>query len=258
MRIIVASMGVAALVASAYAGPNSFKVESLWSNTTGSFSSSQAYPNVTMTMSNQDRVTGGEQYGERYVAWLSGDNGATRFKVNGHADFKLEWDMKLTSDYRVEGGLLMNYFSHPGFQPTSQYFVSKNAVTGATAIATSQDWTMPSWDAVAAGAGYNLGDTVHMSFEHNWDPNGDANPMDSVSQLTFGTFKSGWINGNWGGPIFDDQLELGLYFQPIVGDNTGGPRNSEAVFNNVVLSAPEPGSMLALGLGALAMFRRRK
>lgn len=231
---------------------NGYKVESLFSNTTGTFSSTTAFPSVNMAIANQAPVQGGEQYGERYAAWLSVDGGATKAQINGRKSFTLVWDMTLNSSYRVEGGLLMKYDNSRGFRPESQYYVSKSPTS--TGIQTSSDWVMPGVDFSAMGAGYNLGDTVRMSLEYHF------NGASSVQRLKYGTYSSQWINGNWGGPMYDPQMEFGFYFQPIIGGTTTA-QNSSAVFNLVSFTetaVPEPGSITALALGALALMRRKR
>lgn len=246
-------IGSVALTASAHAvSINGFKVQSLFSNTTGSFSSSTAYPSVTMSIANQAPVTGGEQYGERYAAWLSSDGGASIAQINGRKSFTLEWDLTMNSSYRVEAGLLMRYDNSRGFRPESQYYLSKSPTS--TAIQTSSDWVLPGHDFVAQGASYALGQTVRMSLEYHF---AGAN---SVQRLKFGSFSSGWINGNWGGPMYDPAMEFGFYFQPII-QNATSPQNSSVTFNLVRFSetaVPEPGSITALAIGALALMRRKR
>lgn len=246
-------IGSVALATSAHAvSINGYKVESLFSNTTGTFSNSGAFPSTTMSIANQAPVQGGEQYGERYAAWLSSDGGVTKAQINGRKSFTLEWDMTMSSSFRVEAGLLMKYDNSRGFRPESQYYVSHSPTQ--TAIQTSADWVLPGHDFVAQGASYALGTTVRMSLEYHF---AGAN---SVQRLTFGSYQSPWINGNWGGPMYDPQMELGFYFQPII-QNATTPQDSSVTFNLVRFTetaVPEPSSIAALAIGAVALLRRKR
>jgi hypothetical protein len=252
-KLMMMTIGSAALALSAQAVTiNGYKVESLFSNTTGTFSSTTAFPGVQMNIANQAPVNGGEQFGERYAAWLSADGGATKAQINGRKSFTLEWDMTLRSSYRVEGGLLMRYDNSRGFRPESQYYVSKTPTS--TNIQTSADWVLPPMDFSAAGATYNLGDTVRMKLEYFF------NGASSVQRISYGSFSSPWINGHWGGPMYDAQMEFGFYFQPTI-PNATSPQNSSADFNLVSFTesaVPEPASVTALALGALMILRRKR
>jgi hypothetical protein len=147
-KLVISAIGTVALAAGAFAVvPNGYKVESLFSNTTGTFGSSGAFPAVNMTMSNQAPVSGGEQFGERYCAWLSADSGASRASINGHKDFTLVWDMTMHTTFKVEAGLLLKYDNSRGFSPESQIYI--NQTPGSTAMQTSADWVLPGYNASA-------------------------------------------------------------------------------------------------------------
>lgn len=251
-KLIITSIGSVAIAVAAQAVTiNGYKVESLFSNTTGTFSSTTAFPGVQMNITNQG-PTATETYGERYAAWLSADGGATRAKINGRKSFTLEWDMTLRSSFKVEGGLLMKYDNSRGFSPESQYYVSKTPTT--TAIQTSADWVLPPFDFSAAGGTYALGQTVRMSLEYQFLGAG------SLQRISYGNIRSPWINGHWGGPMYDPEMEFGFYFQPIIAGSNGG-ENSSADFNLVSFresAVPEPASVTALALGALVLLRRKR
>lgn len=251
-----------AMVASSAFAIDGFNVQSLWNNNTGTFTHGGTFPSLTMTMSNQNNTTT-NNYGERLVGWLSADGGATTALIDGHKDFSLFWTMKLSTDVNatrdLEGGLLMKYDNHRGFVPESQFYATTdpNGVRPNN-IRTSADWVLPGWDFVANnGATMTAGSTVRMGIEYDYD---DGNPANSVQRLTFGNAVTPWLNGNWGGPIYDEQMQLGFYFQPLVEANNSthtstGEFNLESFTGTIV---PEPGTFVALGLGALALVRRRR
>ena len=125
-KLVISAIGSVALAAGAFAVvPNGYKVEQIWSGTTGTFGNSGTFPAVNMTMANQAPVSGGEQFGERYVAWLSADNGATKAGINGHKDFTLVWDMTMHTTFKVEAGLLLQYDNSRGFTPESQIYINQ-------------------------------------------------------------------------------------------------------------------------------------
>lgn len=240
-------MAVGALAsASALAQINSFKVQNLWNNNTGVFSSGGTFPQLTMTCANQNNTTN-NTFGERFVGWLSADGGATQALIDGHKDFALFFTVRLTTDANaarpIEAGLLMKYDNHRGFEPESQFYC-KITRTGipVPVVQTSADWVIPAYDFMAEhNVTFVMGQTVLMGIEYDYN---DANPMQSMQRLTFGDFQSPWINGNWGGPIYDPEMKLGMYFQPLVEANNP-THTSTAEFNLVsftgtVLNASQP------------------
>lgn len=225
---------------------NAFKVENLWNNSTGTFTSGGTFPVCNMTCANQNN-TANNTYGERFVAWLSADSAATRAKINGHADFSFFWNVTLSTDAaavrEVECGLLLQYQSRGTFAPTSQIYAKFRNPGITTAIQTSGDWVMPSYDFIQShNAEIFNGVPVLMGLEYDWDPNGDGNGADSVQRLTFGAYQSPWLNGNWGGAMYDAQMEIGPYFQPLV--EAANPTHTSHMdinlvsFSGTVIGAP--------------------
>ncbi|HMS56488.1 MAG TPA: hypothetical protein PKA27_13910 [Fimbriimonadaceae bacterium] len=219
---------------SAVAQINSFKVQNLWNNNTGVFTYSGTYPALTMTCSNQNNTTL-NTFGERFVGWLSADGGATQALIDGHKDFSLFFTVRLTVDAAaarpVEAGLLMKYDNHRGFEPESQFYckVTRTGIP-VPVVQTSADWVMPAYDFMAEhNVTFTMGQTVLMGIEYDYN---DADPMQSMQRLTFGEFQSPWINGNWGGPIYDPEMKLGMYFQPLV-EAANPTHTSTAEFNLV-------------------------
>lgn len=219
---------------SAFAQVNSFKVQNLWNNNTGTFTSSGVFPALTMTCSNQSDTTN-NTFGERFVGWLSADGGATQALIDGHKDFSLFFTVRLTVDANaarpVECGLLLKYDNHRGFEPESQFYAKCTRTGIPVPVAqTSADWVLPAYDFMAEhNANFVMGETVLMGIEYDY--NDDA-PANSVQRLTFGNFQSPWLNGNWGGAVYDPQMKLGLYFQPLV-EAANPTHTSTAEFNLV-------------------------
>lgn len=251
-----------AMVATSAFSIDGYNVQNLWNNNTGSFSSGGTFPTLTMTMSNQSN-TANNNYGERLVGWLSADGGATAALIDGHKDFSLFWTMNLSTDANatrdLEGGLLMKYDNHRGFTPESQFYATADPMgVRASNVRTSADWVIPAWDfGTNNGSSYVAGTTVLMGIEYDYN---DGNPAQSMQRLTFGNAVTPWLNGNWGGPIYDAQMQLGFYFQPLVEANNS-THTSTGTYNLVSFSGtivPEPGTFVALGIGALVLLRRRR
>ncbi|MBL8048302.1 MAG: hypothetical protein JNJ45_06435 [Chthonomonas sp.] len=240
MRTLGALCLLATCATAAVAQINSFVVQNGWNNNTGTFSYSGTYPSVTMQILNQNN-TANNTYGERFIAWLSADS-LTRAKINGKKDFSIEYSMHTTTDAAaqrdVEGGLLFQYsVRNPGpnqYFPTSQYYAKFKPQIEAPVIQTSADWCLPFYDFAADGGTLLNNQVVHMKFEYDYI---DAAPMTSVQRLGYrnadGTwFYSPWINGNWGGPVYDDEMELGIYFQPLV--EAANPNHNTTCAINVI------------------------
>lgn len=229
----------------AQAQANGWKVENLWQNNTGTFSYSGTFPQVTMSITNQNN-TANNTYGERFVAWVSADGGATKAKIDGHKDFSLFFTMKLSTDVNasrsVEGGLLMQYDNFRGYTPESQFYAKFNpGGTPPPTVTTSGDWMMPFWNFVQMnGATFVNGETVLVGLEYDYN---DAVPEDSMQRLSFKTHQSPWLNGSWGGAVYDPQMKLGVYFQPLV--EPGNPTHSSQAeinligFTGTIIGAPE-------------------
>lgn len=243
-RLSLICLAVAA-AAGASAQINAWKVQDLWGNNTGTFSSSGTFPAVTMSIANQNN-TANNNYGERFVAWLSADGGATKAKIDGHKDFTLFFTMRLSTDVNatrpVEGGILMQYDDHRGYTPESQFYAKFNpSGTPPPTVTTSGDWMMPFWNFVTMnGATFVGGETVLVGIEYDYN---DDSPIDSMQRLSFKTHQSPWLNGSWGGAVYDPEMKLGVYFQPLV-EASNPTHNSQAVINLVsfsgtILGAPE-------------------
>lgn len=260
-RLFLIAIGVVG-ASSAFAQIDGYNVQQLWNNNTGQFSSGGSFPTLTMTSANQSNTTQND-FGDRYVGWLSADGGESAALIDGHRDFSLFFTINMTTDANatrpLEGGLLMKYDNHRGFTPESQFYAKFDPQgTPGPAAQTSADWVLPGYDFVTEhGATFGDNMTVLMGIEYDYD---EVNPLNSMQRLTFGSFVSPWINGNWGGPVYDPTMQLGFYFQPLVeGDNQA--HTSTATFNLVSFEGgvvPEPGTIAALGLGALLLIRRRR
>lgn len=260
-KLILIAFGAVAAT-SALAQIDGYKVEQLWNNNTGQFSSGGTFPTLTMTSANQSNTTQND-FGDRYVGWLSADGGASAALIRGRQDFSLFFTINMTTDANatrpLEGGLLMKYDNHRGFTPESQFYAKFDPQgTPGPNIQTSADWVLPGYDFVAEhGASIGDNQTMLMGIEYDYN---EGNPMQSMQRLTFGNFQSPWMNGNWGGPIYDETMQLGFYFQPLVeGDNS--THTSTATFNLVSFQGgvvPEPGTIAALAVGGLFLLRRRK
>ena len=196
----------------AFAQINAYKVQNLWMNNTGTFSSSGTFPNVVMQIINQSNNTQ-NSYGERFVAWLSTNGGTTIAKVNGRRDFSVFFNIRLTTDANavrpVETGILLNYDNHRGFRPTSQFYAKANPGTNpAPAIQTTSDWAIPDYNFVLSqSATFSLGQTILMGLEFDYNP---ADPNSSTSRLTFRDLNSGWLFSSFPDTrVYDQEMDIG-------------------------------------------------
>lgn len=250
--VTLAAVGLFAGIASAQI--TAFAVQNGWNNNTGTFSYSGTFPSVTMSIMNQNN-TANNGFGERFIAWLSTD-GTTRAKINGRKDFSLEYTMHMTTDAAavrdVEGGLLFQYgVRNPGpnqYFPTSQYYAKFKPQIESPVIQTSGDWCLPGYNFVDDGATLLNNQNVTMKFEYDYN---DATPSASVQRLSYknadGTlFQTGWINGNWGGPVYDPEMELGIYFQPLV-EAANPNHNTTSVINLVSFTGTLVGAAAVTG-----------
>ncbi|MCE9557529.1 MAG: hypothetical protein K8R88_01120 [Armatimonadetes bacterium] len=186
-KLAILAVGTLLSVA-ASAQLNAFAVQNGWNNNTGTFSYSGTYPSVTMSIVNQNN-TATNNYGERFIAWLSADGGVTRAKIDGHKDFSLFYTLKLNTDAaatrEVEAGLLFQYgVRNPGpneYYPTSQYYAKFSPFNGNSTIQTSGDWVLPGYNFVNDGATIARNDVVTMGIEYDYN---DATPSASLQRLT--------------------------------------------------------------------------
>lgn len=196
-------------------------------------------------------------FANKHVAWLSADNGASRFQALNQQSFSITFDVNLTAPGaapRKEAGIEIRNprpNNNPPFTDEGQVLIASDgevAVFGAA---------MPFH---TFGSIYTLGTTAQVSFIY-YAP-GAVGAM-AAYQLLFndavtGPHDSGikvWGNEADGTNGFNTNTEIGFKIQnqrnPTIADE------SHVLYSGVTI-VPTPGALALLGLGGLAAGRRRR
>lgn len=232
------------------------------------FNSSGTFPNVTFDDPNVN--TGGQGNGSggfanRHLWYTSNDGGATDYGTNGPNDFfNMTFNLDLTAvgpNSRKEAGFFIHTGS--GTNLDSQFIITSNSGNAGEVAAFGGAFPFFSFTAadnvrytegttVAMGVSYfqdltDTGHTYHLQYMYNdgsgalYSPSMRLGNNFDVTGLPTGTF-------------------LGGYLQiPKDGVDPANPNGAHAVWSNIsVAPVPEPASMIVLGLGALALIRRKR
>ena len=203
----------------------------------------------------------GGGFANRHTFNLSGDGGATPLGLTGPDDFfDVSWDITLTgtpATPRKEAGFLLqvNQLNQTAGIPVldANYIVNSDA---GEIVAFGDPFAFASLGNNSGGNGYANGSTIRMGMRYYKDTDNLYKIDFSASNRTTLTR----ILTNYNGYDFGT---LGLPAGTIVtgyAQFTGADTRGQASFANITPNnpVPEPASMAALGLGALALLKRRR
>ena len=221
-------------------------------DTDATYAAVDAYPTlISLSETNVDGTPGGGTFANRDNWEFSNDGGGTSYAFSNDDFFSVSMDVTLAVppnsgvSPRKEAGYLLSTL---GGQ--ASFIVNSDA---GEIVAFGAPLPFYSFNA-SNGLSYTPGETITLGIDYFFDPmdglrkivysaNGIMSPA-----LTFSNLELGIIDGS----------TLGGYLQVPI-DTTNSANGGIATFANIKISpVPEPASFAALGLGALALLRRRR
>ena len=221
-------------------------------DTDATFAAVNTYPTlISLSETGVDGTAGGGTFANRDNWEFSNDGGATGFAFTNDSFFDAKMDLTLAVppnsglSPRKEAGFLLSTIGGQG-----QFIVNSDA---GEIVAFGNPLPFYSFN-TSNGLSYTPGQTITLGIRYFLDPIDSlrkvvysANGIESPA-LTFSNLELGIIDGS----------TLGGYLQVPI-DATNSANGGIATFANISISpVPEPASLAALGLGALALLRRRR
>ena len=221
-------------------------------DTDATFAAVDNYPSfISLSETNVDGTPGGGTFANRDNWEFSNDGGATSFAFTNDSFFDVKMDVTLSVppnsgvSPRKEAGFLLSTL---GGQ--ASFLVNSDA---GEIVAFGAPLPFYSFN-TSNGLSYTPGQTITLGIRYFLDPMDSlrkvvysANGIESPA-LTFSNLELGIIDGS----------TLGGYLQVPI-DATNSANGGIATFAKITISpVPEPASFAALGLGALALLRRRR
>jgi hypothetical protein len=245
-------LGVASLASAQVSTINSARIyRQFTDDTTSNYSFTNSYPG-TIELSDLSVDTNSPGTFANRDNWdFSADGGTTSYAFSNNDFFSVSMDVTLSLPSgssvspRKEAGFLLSTAGGQG-----QFIVNTDAHE---IVAFGGPLPFYSFN-VNNGLSYNAGDTVRLGMRYYLDT-GDGmrkviysvNGIQSAPQ-TFTNLEQGIIDGS----------TLGGYLQVPI-SNGHGDNGGDAVFGKVSIAAvPEPTSVAALGIGVIALARRRR
>jgi len=237
----------------------------VWSDFSSSgFTSSGSYPNVTFDDPNVNaggQGTGSGSYANRHIWNTSNDGGTTNYGTTGPDDFfNFTFNLNLTAvdtASRKEAGFMITTGS--GTFLDSQFILTSNSGNAGEVAAFGGAFPFYSFTG-SNNMRYTEGTTASMGVAYFQDLT-DTGHTYHFQYMFNGVFSPSLRLGN----NFDITglpagTTLGAYLQvPKDPNNAANANGAHAVWTNISVAAvPEPATLTALGLGAVAMIRRRR
>jgi len=228
------------------------------------FTSSGTFPNVTFDDPNVDTAgqgTGSGSFANRHIWRTSNDGGTTDYGLTGPNDFfNFTFNLNLTAvdtASRKEAGFIITTGS--GTDLDSQFILTSNSGNAGEIAAFGGAFPFYSFT-VSNSLRYTEGTTVSMGVSYFQDLT-DVGHTYHLQYMYNGTLSPAMrLGNNFDVTGLPTGTTLGAYLQiPKDPNNAANQNGAHAVWSNIsVAPVPEPASLTAMGLGALALIRRRR
>lgn len=226
-----------------------------------SLSTTNLYPSQITILDEMLNGDGsGDEFTNRHNFRLSENGGISDAVFLNDSAFSISADITITGPANSEGGLNVS----PWWSQQVDGVFMINAASGEVAVFGGR---LPFYSFTANhGVSYVKGETITQSI--TYDPNSLTELDPATIQYTYtdstGTYVSPVLAFDMGNPDEDppyglwgilNDARVGGYFQPQI--NTGDPENWGQVDFTNIKYVPEPASLVLLGLGAVALVRRK-